>query len=235
MIRNLIFYICFAPVSIFYAAVAAASTNFATWAGRGWSRTVIRLAGVVGVKVDVDLSALDPDTRYVFIANHQSQLDIPLLNAILEKRRVGFLAKESLFRIPLWGRAMTSAGHIGVNRSNPRLAMKSLDEAARKARAGAEVIVFAEGTRQVNLETLGEFKVGGMILALKTGMAVAPLVLNGTGDALPKHKALLRPAQVRVRALPPIPGGSYTLKQREQFKDDLFAMMNAAYLEARNG
>ncbi len=232
MIRNLIFYILFLPETALFSLLAALIRPLAPWSGRSWARVTMALTGL---RLDVDLSALDPAERYIFIANHQSQLDIPLLTHVLRARRVGFVAKESLFRIPLWGKAMECAGHVSVDRENPRKAMKSLDLAAKRAREGANVIVFAEGTRQENLDALGEFKVGGMILALKTGIPVAPLVINGTGECLPKHHLLIRPGRIKVRALAPIPAGAYTLKQREQFKDDLFAMMNAAYLEERRG
>ncbi len=230
MLRNVIFYLAFFPLTIFFSALAASSRRVAPWAARAWSGLVVRAAGL---SVRADLAALDPAQRYIFIVNHQSQLDIPVLTHVLRARHVGFVAKESLFRIPLFGKALECAGHVSVDRSNPRRAMKSLEEAAAKAREGANILVFAEGTRQRDLEALGEFKVGGMILALKTGLPVAPLVVCGTGDALPKGRLLLRRAPIRVRALPPVAAGSYTLKQREQFRDDLRALMNAAYLELR--
>jgi 1-acyl-sn-glycerol-3-phosphate acyltransferase len=230
MLRNIIFYIAFFPLTLFFSAVAAASRRAAPWAARTWSTWIVRVAGL---SVRADLAALDPAQRYIFIVNHQSQLDIPVLTHVLRARHVGFVAKESLFRIPLFGRALECAGHVSVDRGNPRRAMKSLEEAANKAREGANILVFAEGTRQRNLEALGEFKVGGMILALKTGLPVAPLVVHGTGEALPKGRLLLRRAPIRVRALPPVPAGSYTLKQREQLRDDLHAMMNTAYQELR--
>ena len=232
MLRNLIFFIAFLPVTIFYSALAAGWRRFGPWAGRAWAGVVVRLTGL---PLEVDLSALDPEQRYIFIVNHQSQLDIPVLTHVLRARHVGFVAKESLFRIPLFGKALECAGHVSVDRGNARRAMKSLEDAAAKAREGANILVFAEGTRQQNLEALGEVTPGGMILALKTGLPVAPIVVCGTGDALPKGRLLLRPATIRVRALAPVPAGSYTLKQRDQFRDDLHAMMDAAYQELRRG
>lgn len=232
MIRNLIFYVFFIPATMFYSAVAVLLRPIAPWSGRAWSRVVTWLSGV---RLEEDLSALDPDTRYIFIANHQSQLDIPIVTHVLRARRVGFVAKQSLFSIPLFGPALTAAGHISIDRSNPRRAMKSIARAAEYAREGASIVVFAEGTRQKQLDKLGDFKVGGMILALKTNMPVAPLVVSGTGESLPKGALFLRPRKVVVRALPPIPAGTYSLKERERFKEDLYDMMNTAYQEQRNG
>lgn len=232
MLRNIFFYIFFLPATAFYSAVAVLFRKIAPWSGRAWARVTVWLTGI---DLDVDLSVVEPNKRYIFIANHQSQLDIPVVTHSLRARRVGFVAKDMLFKIPLFGPALTAAGHISIDRSNPRRAMKSIGKAAEEARQGANIVVFAEGTRQEQLDKLGEFKIGGMILALKTGIPVVPLIISGTGEALPKHTFFLRPRKVKVRALPPIEAGRYTLKQREQFKDDLYDMMNKAYQEQRNG
>jgi 1-acyl-sn-glycerol-3-phosphate acyltransferase (EC 2.3.1.51) len=77
-----------------------------------------------------------------------------------------------------------------------------------------------------------DFKVGGMVLALKCGLPVAPLVMEGTGKLLPKKSILFNPDQrIRLRALPPVDPSAYTMKDREKFKDDMYALMNAAYQE----
>ncbi|BBD06810.1 1-acyl-sn-glycerol-3-phosphate acyltransferase [Desulfovibrio ferrophilus] len=184
--------------------------------------------------LDVDLSELDPEQTYVFMANHQSQLDIPLLTALLAPRKVSFVAKQSLFKIPVFGAAIKAVGHISIDRSNRRRAMKSIESAVQKAQGGRSIMIYPEGTRAEDLDNIQEFKIGGVIIALKTGLPVVPIVLSGTGEVLPKHRLLLRSAPLKVKALPPIDTGKYTMKDREAFKDDLYKMMNDAYLEMRS-
>lgn len=232
MLRTLIFHLLFIPATLVFSTLAALAPTerMARAAGRTWGRLALAFTGA---RLDVDLSNLDPDTPYVFMANHQSNLDIPTLYAVLGRRPFGFVAKESLFRIPLFGKAMLRAGHVPIDRDNPRKAMKAIEYAAQQTAKGFSIVVFPEGTRGTDLAALQDFKIGGMIMALKTGAPVAPLLITGTGAMLPKHALRLRPTrQVRVRALPPIvTQGRYTVKDRERFKDDLYALMNAEYLK----
>jgi 1-acyl-sn-glycerol-3-phosphate acyltransferase len=199
------------------------------WPGKTYGSFMLRMAGI---KVEADLSALDPKGHYVFMCNHQSLFDIPILFDVLWNYHMRFVAKESLFRIPIYGKALGNAGHISINRENRRAAMKSLDEAVAAARWGIAPLIFPEGTRNPDLGKLMDFKVGGMVLALKCGLPVAPLVMEGTGKLLPKGKRFFNPDQlVRLRALPPVDPAAYTIKDRETFKDDMYALMNAAYQE----
>ncbi|WP_461209199.1 lysophospholipid acyltransferase family protein [Desulfocurvus sp. DL9XJH121] len=228
MLRTIYFYLIALPATGLFSAIAIAFPRFAGWSGRTWAGILCR---ATGAPLAVDLSALDPDRNYVFMANHQSQLDIPLLNHVLGSRKVGFVAKQSLFDIPLFGRASVAAGHIPIDRSNGRRAMKSIDAAAESAKNGAGVIIFPEGTRSEDLSKIHEFKVGGMLIALKSGLPVAPVVVTGTGFVLRKRCLRIRRAPIRVRALPPLETSGYTLKDRERFMADLHAMMDAAYRE----
>ncbi|SOB56892.1 1-acyl-sn-glycerol-3-phosphate acyltransferase [Pseudodesulfovibrio profundus] len=197
--------------------------------GLKWGETTARLAGL---KIDVDLGDVDPEGHYVFIGNHQSNLDIPVLFEVFKKNRIRFVAKKSLFQIPIYGKALAHSGHICVDRDNRRAAMKSLNEAVEKAKSGISPFIFPEGTRNTNLNELMDFKIGGMIIALKSGLPVVPVVMANTGKIMPKGKLIIdnRPV-VRVKALPVIDPSEYTLKDREKFKDDLYAMMNKAYKE----
>lgn len=234
MLRNIRFYLCFFPVTTVLTLLAIFFPRTAKWCSVAWSRSSLALAGLT---VEADLEELDTNQTYIFMANHQSQLDIPLLFTALAPWSIGFIAKQSLFDIPLFGRAMRNAGTVPIDRTNRRKAMKSVEQAANMVKAGQSVAIFPEGTRATDLSKLQEFKVGGMIIALKTGLPVVPLVITGTGEALPKKKLGFGPTRViKVKALPPIETeGRYTLKEREKFKDDLYRAMNAAYMEQYNG
>jgi 1-acyl-sn-glycerol-3-phosphate acyltransferase len=234
MLRTLVFYLLFIPATLFFSILTtlAPTGPLARAAARTWGRITVALTGA---RLSTDLSSLDPATPYIIMPNHQSNLDIPTLYAVLGSRPFGFVAKESLFRIPLFGKAMARAGHIPIDRDNPRRAMKAIEYAAAQAARGISIVVFPEGTRGTDLSALQEFKVGGMIMALKTGLPVAPLLITGTGDMLPKHSGRLRRVrEVHIRALPPIvTQGRYTVKDREKFKDDLYALMNTEYRKMR--
>lgn len=235
MFRVLRFFATLVPVTLYYSVKQLllnqdkATPEQRDLPGKTYGRMMLRMAGI---KVQADLSALDPHGHYVFMCNHQSLFDIPILFDVLWNYHMRFVAKDSLFRIPVYGKALGNAGHIAINRENRRAAMKSVDAAVVSAKGGISPLIFPEGTRNQNLSKLLDFKVGGMILALKCGLPVAPLVMEGTGKLLPKKSLLFNPDQpVRLRALPPVDPAAYTLKDRDKFRDDMYAMMNAAYQE----
>jgi len=235
MLRVLRFFLMLVPATIYYSVrqlmvdQSTATLDEKDHFGKVYGRGMLRLAGIT---VDIDLSALDPKGHYVFMCNHQSLFDIPILFHALWDYHMRFVAKESLFRIPIYGKALGNAGHISLNRENRRAAMKSLEAAVDTAKAGISPLIFPEGTRNPDLDKLMDFKIGGMVLALKCGLPVAPLVMEGTGKLLPKKRIFFNPDQrVRLRALPPVDTARYTLKDRERFKEDMYAMMNNAYQE----
>lgn len=234
MPRLLLFYILLVPVTLYYSLrmlllpASAPEERKAYYRGHAWGRWLVRMAGL---DVEADFSTLDPKGHYVFMVNHQSNFDIPILFSVLWGWPVRFVAKKSLFEIPLFGRAMSVAGHVSIDRGNRRDAMRSVEAAVATAQAGACPVIFPEGTRNTNPKELLDFKIGGMVLALKCGLPVAPLVMAGTGLLLPKGKILIRRRPVRIRALPVIDPSRYTLKDRERFRDDLRESMNAAFQE----
>jgi len=194
------------------------------WAGAGLA--------LAGVRVQADLSALTPDEPYVFLANHQSQFDILVLFWALKRWNLRFVAKESLFAIPLFGPAMRRMGHIAILRENSRKAMRSIDEAVAAAGRGLSVLIFPEGTRSEDPSALGAFKIGGMIMALKCGRRAAPVIISGSAPILPKGRITPRAGLVRVAALTPFdPTERFTLKQREDFRVWLHEHMDRAYKE----
>ncbi|EPR44330.1 1-acyl-sn-glycerol-3-phosphate acyltransferase [Desulfovibrio sp. X2] len=234
MFHNLLIWLVFLPATILLALLSIVAPSTCDWVHKVWGGLALFC---FGARVSAELDALEPGKTYVFMANHQSQLDILLLLAVLHAHSVRFVAKQELFSIPVLGWAMSRVGHVAIDRGNSLKAMKSLDRAAAKAREGISIIIFPEGTRAPEEpEDLQEFKIGGMILALKTGLPVVPVIISGTARVLRKKSLRVHPGPVRVRALAPIETtGRYTLKQREAFRDDLYRVMNDAYRELHNG
>ncbi len=235
MLRTLFFYIILIPSTLFFSLLAIffglfGDKKHVAWVGHTWSRSLVWAAGL---RLHVDLSALPPDQGVVVLANHQSMLDIPIMYVALKGHIVNFVAKESLFTIPFFGRAMLSAGHVSIDRSNRRKSMKSIEQAVEAARAGRTILIFPEGTRATDLSKLQEFKIGGIIIALKTGKPVAPVIIKGSGRILHTKTMSIVPGakDIHIKALPLVDTTRYTLKDRERFKEDLYNVMNDSYQE----
>jgi 1-acyl-sn-glycerol-3-phosphate acyltransferase len=166
---------------------------------RWWGTTVIRLGGwTVRVEGMEEL----PAGGAVLVANHQSLVDIPLLLSAFP-RPVKFLAKRELGEIPVFGKAMTAAGNLFINRDDPRDAVHMLRDAGGRLRSGHLLVVFPEGTRSGDGK-VGEFKPGAFFLAQKSGAPVVPVYIDGGRNALPKGRLWFRPAELRVKVLPPL-------------------------------
>jgi 1-acyl-sn-glycerol-3-phosphate acyltransferase len=192
-----------------------------------WARFCIRACGIT---LETHLQDLDPSKRYIFVANHQSQVDIPILMALLARFKISFLAKHTLFAIPVLGRVMRSLGCVPIDRSNPRKALRALSQAIDQQHDTHSFLVFPEGTRNLKL---GPFKPGAIIMALKSQRPIVPVVIDGSGRILPKARWRITPGTVRVFGLKPIEfQGTSALKQREALTRDLWNLMNNKLLES---
>ena len=157
-----------------------------------------------GVRVEVSgLENVSADRGYIFLANHVSNLDPPVLFPALPGRSSVMLKKE-LMRIPLLGTAMRMAKFVPVDRARSReAAQASVAAAADVIRQGQNFLIFPEGTRSKNGQ-LQAFKRGPFYLAMETGAQVVPIAISGTQKLMPKGSATIRPGVVRVRVLPAI-------------------------------
>jgi 1-acyl-sn-glycerol-3-phosphate acyltransferase len=167
------------------------------WTRRGarvWAR-IILWGAFVRLRV-VGASRVPVDEPVVFMSNHESWLDIPALLVAIPGQ-VRFLAKKSLFSIPFLGWAMRAMGFIPVDRENRRTAIKSFEDAAARIRAGRSVLVFPEETRTPDGNLL-PFQRGGFLIALKAGLPIIPVGLDGARRCMPKHTYLLRPGTITV-------------------------------------
>lgn len=166
-----------------------------------WAAGLLRRNGI-----DVTVTGgegLDPEGTYVFMANHQSNLDIPTLFAALPLVP-GFLAKRELMRIPFLAQALTSGGHVLIDRRARKAAFEAIDQAAAQVREGRSLVLFPEGTRSI-VGTIKPMKKGGFHLARKAGVPLVPVGIRGTGDVLPRDSLRIRPGPVEVRVGEPIP------------------------------
>jgi 1-acyl-sn-glycerol-3-phosphate acyltransferase len=176
---------------------------FMYFARVGWAPQVLGLGGVRVERRFAD--GIDWTRSYVVVANHQSQVDIPLLFAELPMP-IRFLAKRSLFFIPVFGWSMWGARFIPVDRSSSRKSRRSIDKAAQKIRKGPSLVVFPEGTRTYDGE-LQPFKSGAFVIAVKAGVPVLPVAICGSFGVLPRHTLSVKPSSVRLVVGSPIPTG----------------------------
>lgn len=174
------------------------------WTLRGsrlWAR-IILWAALVRRRIE-GREQVPRDGPVVFMANHESWLDIPVLLATIPVQ-VRFLAKKSLFRIPFLGWAMRAMDFIPVDRENRREAVRSFEEAAQHIRTGRSVLIFPEETRTRDGSLL-PFQRGGFLIAIKAGVPIVPVGLDGPARCLARASYLLRPGRVTVRFGRPIP------------------------------
>jgi 1-acyl-sn-glycerol-3-phosphate acyltransferase len=125
---------------------------------------------------------LDPARSYVYMSNHESMLDIPVgLRAAPGSTRM--IAKQELFKVPFFGRAMLRAGFIPIDRKDLEKAKQQLEEAKSHLKEGVSLWIFPEGTRSRTLELL-PFKKGGFHVALALGAPIVPVWIEGAGKVL---------------------------------------------------
>lgn len=170
---------------------------------RWFARRVVEL-------LDVDLHVrgaerVPADRAYVYMSNHQSHLDIPMLYATLPSPTIRMLAKKELFAIPLWGRGLRAAEFVEVDRGNHTRAMQSIEDAAKLVRDGVSIYLAPEGTRSRD-GRIGKLKKGGFHLALGTGAPIVPVAIRGTIDILPRGARVMQSGRrVDVTIGDPIP------------------------------
>ncbi len=190
---------------------------------RWWSAGLLFASGV---SVEKRFEApLDASKGYVFMANHQSIFDIPLLIHTLPGQ-TRFLAKRSLFLIPIFGWAIAAGGFVPVDRKNRASARKTFEAALDRLRRGSSILIFPEETRSMTGQLL-PFKRGGFLIALKSGYPIVPVAVRGTLEVQNKKSLLIRPGRVRVVYGAPIDAADFGMRGRGQLAEDVRAKIEA--------
>ena len=173
----------------------------------------MRVSGrVLGIKVEVSgLDRIDPRTALIFMPNHTSFLDGPMLEMLIPgAARV--VLKKSVGRIPIVGLAMRFVGFIPVDRKGAEGGKRSIARAVRMVREkGYSFLIFPEGTRSRDGK-LQRFRRGGFFLALESGAPIVPVTIRGTFALMPKGQKFARRGTVRVAFHDPIPVTGYTIE-----------------------
>ena len=154
-----------------------------------WSRSILWLL-LVPIKV-TGTENINPKQSYVFVANHQSFLDVFAVYGWLPNY-FKWLMKKELRKVPLVGTACVVAGHIFVDRSNPRAALQSVEMIKKELVDGISTVIYPEGTRTKTGE-MGRFKPGAFKIAMDLNLPVVPLSLGGFFEAMPSGRAYVNP------------------------------------------
>ncbi len=167
---------------------------------------ILKPIAVAVMRLLFRMEAVDPGRvpatgPVLIVSNHVSLLDPPLVGGSAP-RPLFFMAKEELFRIPLFGRLIRSLNARPVRRDGSD--MRALKAALALLQEGRAILVFPEGTRGEEGQPLREGKPGVGMLAVLSGAPVVPVYVSGSGDALPRGRALPRPGKVRVTFGPPL-------------------------------
>ena len=194
-------------------------------------RLAVPLARLVlwlgGVRIRVHgVDRLDPAQNYLFMPNHNSNADPPVV-VIALRREPCFMAKASLFRIPLFGQVLSSAGFVAVEREKRDAAITAVSEAAQRLRDGYDFVVFPEGTRSRDGQLLA-LKKGPFFMAVNSSAPVVPVRVSGTRDILPKGGMLIRGGPVEVEVCEPIVVGMFDgspEERRRRLRDHVAATL----------
>jgi len=195
----------------------------------GGVRGVMFFVRAVGVRVRVKGRERIPQRVCLFAANHTSSADAPAIVGAIP-RRVAILLKESLFKWPIVGEAFRSVHFIPVNRGARDSAIVSVEKATEAMKAGQSFLIYPEGTRSPD-GRLQEFKKGAVVMAIKAGVPIVPMVCAGAHRIMEKRSLVIRPGEIVVEFLEPIDASKYGFEERDVLNQIVHEAMAAALPE----
>jgi 1-acyl-sn-glycerol-3-phosphate acyltransferase len=190
--------VIFGLPAIVAAFLSSHGDGFAAFA-KGWARSILTIAGI---PVETLHRSRADGRSCVVAANHESFVDILVLFSALPMT-VRFMAKRSIFRVPVLGWAIAAAGFVPVDRGDRKSAGASVDAALRRLRHGRSLVIFPEETRGSGGDLL-PFKRGAELLATRAGLPLLPVGIAGTGKRLARRGWLVTPGRVVLAIGEPI-------------------------------
>jgi 1-acyl-sn-glycerol-3-phosphate acyltransferase len=181
----------------------------------------IRLAGI---RVEtIGKEKLDPARTYIYMSNHASNIDPPLLLPLIPQR-TSVMAKKELFRYPLLGTVMRIGALVPVDRGDREAGIAAVKAATEVVRQGISMTIYVEGKRSLDGKLL-PFKKGPFYLAMQSGVPVVPVTIAGTYTVMPKRRFAITPGWVRVVFHDPIEPGNF--ESREDLMDKVRRAMDS--------
>ena len=187
------------PIQIAYPFLGKKKHERYAFFAKMWAVTILALTGLLP---KVHGKRPTDNGPYVYLFNHQSQLDILIALAVLP---VGFkfVAKEELFKIPFLGDSMRKNGYIPIKRQQAREAAAALEKVKSAIAQGLSILIFPEGTR-TRTGAIGTIKRGSIMVAFETQTPMLPVVINPAHQIMPKGSFFLRPQRIDVQVGRPI-------------------------------
>ena len=183
----------------------------------------------------IDIEGRDKIKRaepYIIISNHQSILDILILNCL--KLRFRWISKIENYRTPLIGWYLRMAKYITIDRGNKESKEAMLEKSAESLRKGISIMIFPEGTRSIDRE-IAPFKLGAFQLGLSTGKSILPVVVDGTGGVLPKHGLIFSLGHnLKIKVLDPVGSASFGTSDPEELAGKFRSIMDRELQLMRN-
>ena len=190
---------------------------------RLWASLLLRAAGI---RLAVEgVERVDRAQRYILVGNHHSYFDIPCILVGIPQP-IRFMAKISLFKIPIFGWGMARAGFIPIDRKNRRTAVKSFDLAVERIRKGNTVVVFPEEGRSRE-RPMRPFQRGGFLLALRSELPILPIAIDGTYDVFRAGAWKIKPGPVTIRVGTPIPTAGLTVRDKDRLLNESRAQIES--------
>jgi 1-acyl-sn-glycerol-3-phosphate acyltransferase len=189
-----------------------------------WMMRVGRL--ILGIDIEVaGLDRLDRRTPYVFMSNHLSFLDGPLLMTVID-RPARVIVKRFVFRIPVLGLGMRFSGYVPVDKEGTGAGRKSIARAARLIKEeGYSFLIYPEGQRSWDGK-MQPFRRGGFFLALEAGAPIVPVSISGTFELMPRGKWLIKKGPVRIVFHEPISVDGYSLEKMPELMERVRAAVS---------
>ena len=176
---------------------------------------------------------IDHNKAYVIVSNHQSMLDI--LAAYMIRAHFKFVSKAELFKVPFVGWNMMLNRHVRLKREDRASIMEMMKDSLTHLDQGNSIYIFPEGTRSEDGE-IKKFKQGAFTLAKRARVPILPVVLDGTGAALPKGKLFVKLDalyHLKVNVLDPIPYETFAEKTTAEITDEVRSLMVAELTKER--
>jgi 1-acyl-sn-glycerol-3-phosphate acyltransferase len=184
-------------------------------------------------KVVVDgREKIDQNQAYVIVPNHQSMLDIVFFNML--HHRLRWVSKIEVFKVPIVGWEMRMVKYIELVRGNKHSVIQMMEKCVESLKDGISIVIFPEGTRSLT-GAIGKFKTGAFQIAVKTDKPLLPVLIDGTGDILPKKGFIFGNRRVvRIRVLDPIFPGNFKTGDPEELAGMVQAQMVSAMEQLRS-
>ncbi|NBG87030.1 lysophospholipid acyltransferase family protein [Isachenkonia alkalipeptolytica] len=185
---------------------------------RSLSKNIVRFSGC-----DLEIIGKEniPDQAALYVSNHQSYMDIPLLVHVLDQP-LGFVAKKELRKVPIIGKWIYFTESVFIDRKDIRQSLRAINDASKKIKDGHSMVIFPEGTRSKSSE-MNPFKPGSLKIAEKAKSYVVPVTIIDSYKLYEGNKSRVRPAKVKIVISKPLPPQE---KGQEKTSDNTVTVLN---------